>query len=164
MIVDIVYIFSNNKKIGSRFISWGTAFLVPSIKNTPSHVAVLINEKWVVESVLESGVRVISYKEWKSKNNEVAKITSKEVFTMDQIKAVFRPLKNKKYDWSGVIYFSYRVALKKFLNISIPKHNKFNHKDKYFCCEVVSKLTGQSYEMVSPVELMDKLLKINVEK
>lgn len=157
MNVKVDYLFSKNHKIGSKLIRWGTAFLSLSTKKIPSHVALLINNKWVIESTLESGFRVISYNKWKSFNIELFKLRCIQGRTFKEIKELYKPLKNKKYDYLGVIYFSWRIALMKFLGIPKPKKNLFEHKDKYFCCEVISKMTGVSYEMTAPVELLVKI-------
>ena len=158
MKIDIKYLFSRNKLIGSRAISWGTKHL-ENVEDTPSHVAVLLNSKWVVESTLETGVRVISYAKWKIKNREVEAIECLQSWTMAEIKELFRPLKGLKYDYLGVLYFGWKIALNKLLRIKIPVENKFSHDNKYFCCEVIGKMTGVDYDMTSPVQLMVKIQK-----
>lgn len=152
--MKIHYLFSKNQKIGSKIISRGTNFLVLGIEDTPSHAAILLNGRWVVESTLESGFRVIPYSQWLEINIEIEKIECNKEWTMQQIKELYRPLKTKKYDFLGVLYFGWRVLLQKLLNIKKPEHNRFNHTDKYFCCEVIGVMTRVSYEMTAPVELM----------
>ena len=157
MNVKVRYIFSRNKKIGSRLISWGTKHLQPEVKPTASHVAILVNEKYVFESTLETGIRVITYKRWKQLNEELYSVECIQDWTMQDLKDLYRPLKLKKYDYMGIVYFSYRIALNILFKKPIPKINLFNHTDRYFCCEVISEMTGVSYEMTSPVELYYKL-------
>jgi hypothetical protein len=163
MQITVHYLFSKNNKIGSKIIRWGTAFLEPWVEeeDVSSHTAVLLNEKWVVESTLDKGVRVISYKEWKKINIEIIKIKCYQNRNMEEIKNFYKPLKDKKYDWPGVIYFSYRIALKKMFNIDIPEKNKWNSNSKYFCSEVVGKMTNTSYEMTAPIQIMGNILKFN---
>ena len=139
---SVHYLFSNNSKIGSRIISWGTSHLEPSIKEVPSHVAVLVNEKWVFESTLNTGVRKISYKDWVKINKEVGKIKCKETRTLKEIISYFRHIHHKKYDYKGLAYFSKCVALNKFFGTSIPKENKWADDSMYFCCEVVGEMRG----------------------
>lgn len=153
-VVSVHYLFSRNEKIGSKIISSGTKFLNPKIENSPSHAAVLVDNRWVIESTLESGFRVIPYKKWLAINEELYKVLCVKVWTFESIKNLYKPLKNHKYDYFGVIYFTWRVLLQKMFNIKKPKKNLFNHKDKYFCCEVVGIMNGKSYEMTSPIELL----------
>ena len=104
MKVKIHYLFSKNKKIGSSFISWGTTHL-SNRKNIPSHIALLVNERWVFESTLDTGIRVIPYKKWLEINEEVAKIACDLVKReYSEIKAIYKDIQNKKYDWLGVSF------------------------------------------------------------
>ena len=148
------YLFSRNKKIGSRLISFGTSFVHPEVDVVPSHVAVLVNDRWVFESTLESGVRRIEYKKWLEINEEVAKVECKQKWELKGIIDFYRSLSGKKYDYIGVTYFSWRVLLYILFKIEIPKENKFNHDSRYFCSEVVGKMTGVDYEMTAPVTIM----------
>lgn len=163
MDVTIHYLFSKNKLIGSKAIIWGTKHLEPNAHDTPSHVAILVNEKWVFESTLETGVRRISYKDWLEKNTEVAKYKCQTKRNLTEVLDYFRAIKNKKYDYLGVIYFGWRVGLNKFFKIKIPKENKWDKENAYFCCEVMGEMLGLDYQMTSPVQVMvqtQKILKI----
>lgn len=159
MDISVHYLFSKNKKIGSKIIRAGTSYLEPSIcfEKTPSHVAILIQERWVIESTMESGVRVIPYQDWLKINIEINKIKCTKQWTMEQIKSIYKPLKGLKYDYMGIIYFSYRIFLNRVFSMPIPQQNYYNHDDMFFCSEMVSKMTGVSYEMVAPVQLMVKI-------
>lgn len=158
MEVKIDYIFSKNKKIGSFIIRLGTYGLSKKLfKYTPSHVAILVNNKWVLESTLESGVRVISYKKWLEINEEVFKIRCDKLKDFENIKIKFKKLKNKKYDYLGILYLSWRIFLKLIFKRSIPQKNKWHKENRYFCSEVIGKIQGINYEMTSPTEIYDKL-------
>ena len=156
MKVTVHYLFSRNDKIGSRVISWATAHL-EDIKDTPSHTALLINNRWVHESTLETGVRVISYEKWKKINTEVCKIESSVKRSYPIIKDMYRELRDRKYDWKGVIYQGIYIVLNKFLDKEIPEDNLMEDPEKYFCCEVVGRLTNIDYSMKAPVQLMVEL-------
>lgn len=160
MKVKVHYLLSKNNKIGSRFIAWGTKHLTPEIKDTPSHIAVLINERWVHESTLETGVRVISYKKWLEINKEVAKVRcAQEYREYNEIKEIYRSIQNKDYDWLGVLYLGIHVCLNKFFGKKLPKTNKWQKDNKYFCSEAAEKLTGiPSTGMETPTQFLRKLL------
>jgi len=154
MIVTIDYVFSKNSKIGSKIIRWSTKHL-SNQKNIPSHVAVLVNNRWVFESTLFTGIRIISYKKWLEINTEVNKISGKNM-EYSKIKLIFKDLKNKKYDWLGIVYFGYRLFLNKFLNKKIPKNNKLQCDNKYFCSEAAGLIRNNNdYSMSAPVQMME---------
>lgn len=157
--VSVHYLFSKNSKIGSKIISWGTKHLHPEVEDTPSHVAILVDERWVIESTLDSGVRVIPYKKWRGINKEVAKVPCRQPWTFPEIKKLFKPLKDKKYDYKGVTYFGLRLAANKAFKTEIPKKNKWETKNRYFCCEVMARMTGVDYQMTAPVGVM-----VNVQR
>jgi hypothetical protein len=155
MEVTVHYLFSNNHLIGSRAIVWGTNHLYElDNKGIPSHVAILINEKWVLESTLNTGVRVEGYSKWLSHNNEVAKIECKEQRYWEDIKIMFKETKDQKYDWAGVIYLGIWLAINKVTGLDLPSDNAIHNEDKYFCCEVMAKMTGLDYQMTPPVKIM----------
>ena len=156
MKVKIDVLFSRNEKIGSKLISWGTSHL-SSFEKTPSHVALLINNRWVHESTLDTGIRVLTYEKWKEINEEVYKHEYPIEYSYDQIKAMYRDLKGRKYDWVGVLYFTWFVGMSKLFGGSIPKINKWEDPNKYFCCEVVGELARLEYSMTSPVQLLEGL-------
>ena len=82
--MKVYYVFSRSPKIGSKLIAWGTKFLVPEIKETPSHGAVLIDNRWVIESTLDSGFRVIHYSKWLEINEELFKFECTKNWTFKQ--------------------------------------------------------------------------------
>jgi len=156
--VKVQYLFSNNPElIGSKAIVWGTRHMYSELElsQIPSHVAILIDEKWVFESTLRTGVRVEGYKKWKTHNNEVAKIDcTKEERYYEDIKELFKELKGQKYDWYGVIYLGLQLIKQKIIGGDLPSENKWQSNNKYFCCEVMAKMTGLDYQMTSPVKVM----------
>lgn len=158
MKVKIDYLFSKNEKIGSKFIQWGTKHL-SNRDNVPSHVAILVNGRWVHESTLTTGVRVISYSKWKEMNEEVAAVScDQKLKDYNELKALYRSIRDKNYDWPGVTYCGYRIFLNKYFGSKMPEVNIWEDEDKYFCCEAVAKLTGMgNFSMKAPVELLDEL-------
>jgi len=164
MNTNICYLFSKNCKIGSKLISWGSKHLAIDSDNVPSHGAILVNNRWVIESTIETGVRVISFTKWKKINIICAKIEEPCHIPFSVIKIEFRNLQGCKYDRYGVLYSAIHVLLNKFFNIKVPQVNKWQNPDRYFCLEVLGRLNKMNYEMTTPVELMDKLLQKNVIK
>lgn len=157
MQVPLSYVFSRNKKIGSRLISWSTAFLSQNNKYCPSHVALLINNRWVFESTLETGVVITTFDKW-SKNNEIVAQIKEDPTDYSTIKKHFKSIKNKKYDWLGVCYLGLRIALRRLFKRPIPQTNKWEDPNKYFCCEVVGELLNENFDMKAPVQVLDFIM------
>jgi hypothetical protein len=155
MIVSVHAIFSHNHMIGSKIIANGTAHLAPRMNVKASHTAVLVNERWVHESTGHSGVRVISYDLWKQINIEVGRIKLADR-EYQELADLYRKIKDKKYDYPGIAYFSLAI-IPTFIGIKLPEKNKWESPNKYFCCEVLGYLTGHYYGMSSPIQILDKL-------
>lgn len=146
------YLFSKKDKWGANLISWASSELV-NLDEFPSHVALLINEKWVFESTYNNNVSIIGYSKWLELNKETHKLKCIKERNYSEIKDLFRRLDSKKYDWGGILYFTYRFLLYFLFALKLPKINKLHNKDKYFCCEVIGELTGISYEMSTPSQV-----------
>lgn len=158
--MKIDYLFSRNKKWGSRVISWGSSFENIGLKDMPSHVAVLINDSMVIESVLGKGVRIAPYKKWKEINEELYKIpcaqpyrSSREV--IDELMSIW----GKPYDWRGILYFSYCFIRLILLDKPMPAENKWERKTHFFCTEFAGKVSGSNYSMTTPAKMCDEWLK-----
>lgn len=155
----IEILFSNNQLIGSRTISWLSSFDVKDMKDVPSHTAVLINETLVIESVFK-GVRIIPYKKWKEINNEIAKIPLDAVKkeTGEDLRDLLFEMWGKKYDFKGLLYFTWCGIEFILLNREIPKENKWEREDYFFCSEFVGRLVGANYSMTSPARMLRDFL------
>lgn len=166
MTVHVSYLFSRNKKIGSKLISWSSGLLLKGMNPVPSHVAVLlefegVNQPLVIESVLESGVRLAPYESWKRLNEELYKVKctqgprcQKKVF------AFIDELWGKKYDWFGILYFAWRFILHFLFKIKFPSENKWESIDRFFCTEAAAKIAHyDKYSMVTPAKMCWDFLK-----
>ena len=157
--MKVQYLFSKNKKIGSRIISWAAKFEKLPMDDLPSHVAVLVDEQWVIESTLTTGVRIAPYDKWKEINQELHKIPC-SVFNRDSklVLSEATAVWNKKYDWSGIMYFALCYIGLILFKKPLPKQNKWQKKNKYFCTEYIGTLTGIEHSMSSPAKLLCDIL------
>jgi hypothetical protein len=164
--MQFFYLFSRNQKIGSKLISWASGLIVKDLEKIPSHVALLVEledskEHLVVESVLGCGVRIIPYSRWLNLNEQCYKIDSH--YNEDQVNTVMAQIGNlwaKKYDWLGLIYFSWRFALHILLNIEFSDVNKLHSKNRFLCTELMGKLKGyDKYSMTTPAKMCSDFLK-----
>lgn len=153
---SIHILFSSNDKIGSKIIAYGTKYLAKNTEESVSHVAILVNNRWVHESTGNSGVIVQSYNKWSKTHKEKARIFYGYMEYQD-LAEHYRKIKFCSYDYFGVIYLTIYIFLNLLLNIDLPKKNKWESENKYFCCEVVGKLTNKYYGMKAPVQILEEL-------
>lgn len=156
MKVKVFLLFSRNKKIGSRFISWLTKHRNTTKFVTPSHTALLLNNKWVFESTCDKNVRVISLNKWKQ-INEVCHFDDLGVFDYQDIANIVRSIKGRRYDFLGVLYLGICLLLNKFFKLPIGSKNYFESKNAFFCTEVLSKIINKNLSMYSPADILSNL-------
>ena len=153
MIVTVHALFSYNDMIGSKVIAYGSAHLEPDMPKT-SHVAVLVNDRWVHEAT-GSGVHISSYEKWSQVHKEVDRVQL-ESREYQEIADRFRLIQGKKYDYLGAFFLGLCI-IPTFLGFKLPKRNMWQSKHDYFCCEVLGYLTNQDYSMCSPIQILGRL-------
>ena len=136
--------------VGSRIIAWGTKGLEPELEPC-SHLCIILKKTLVIESTMTDGVRIIPYSHW-IKENEVVHAFDKpyEGRLSQYIPELMDKIWGKKYDCLGIVYFSWRVALWRFLRRPLPKVNKWDNPDKRFCVEIF----GNKLSMTSPIQMV----------
>lgn len=158
--MKVEYLFSRNKKIGSRLIAWASKYEKLDLDEIPSHIGVLIDGTMVIESTLTTGVRLIPYEHWKTKNELLYKLPCVTSYrhSSPTLKKAFS-LWGKKYDWFGIAFFAVSFIRLILFDTPMPKENKWQKHDKYFCTEYAGKLTGLDLSMHSPAKICDEWLK-----
>jgi hypothetical protein len=166
MEIKLSYIFSRNQKIGSRAIAWSSGLIIKDLEKVPSHMALLIEipewpEAFVLESVLETGVRIVPYSKWLGINEECYKVPCKQKRSLQEIIAYMHEYWGRKYDWLGIAYFAWRFFLNLVFKRDFPKENAWQSDDKYFCNELGGEIAGYAkYSMVTPAKMCSDFLKI----
>ena len=155
--MKIDYLFSRNSLIGSRLICWGSAFLTEGLEKVPSHVAILLDDSFVIESTMTSGVRVIPYNKWLEINEELYKIPT-ENRTINDVKELLFEMWGKKYDKCGLFYFGWCVLKFMLFKDPIPCINRREREDYFFCTEFAGRLAGHNYSMTTPAMLCKRML------
>ncbi len=148
-------VFSNNKKIGSKIISWGSSKGGNS-ESIPSHMSFVFFDTFVYESRLESGVAVNVWDEFKEENR-IVKSYDMELnpkMAGRLYRELFKRSYRKKYDWKAVLYLAWAQFKWKFFGRLKPKQNPWNTEDKYYCNELYSFINYGDLSMVTPYELM----------
>jgi hypothetical protein len=150
--VKVYYLFSRNKKVGSRLIAWASGLLLEMDK-VPSHVA--LDQKFVAESVLNAGVRLIPYESWLKLNEECYKVSCSTAFKdANEVFAVLADIWGKSYDWKGLTFFALCFLKHLLFKIPFPKENAWQDDDSYFCTEAAARLSGyDKHSMTTPAKM-----------
>lgn len=157
MKLEYLFTVSRKNKIGSRIIAKSTKNIHPELKEC-SHVVIKMGPI-IFESTIGKGVTIIPYKNWIKEHRVVyAFQCATDRKAKDVINNVISKFYGKKYDWNGIAYFSWRVLLFLLFGSKIPKKNKWEQKNKFFCVELIESITGEKYSMTSPIQLV-KILK-----
>jgi len=153
--MKIVYVFSSNKKIGSKLISRASSYFDRDVRKAykstpvPSHVAVILDDMFVIESTLSTGVRVIPLSSWLSNNTVIQSVQSTS--NTDKVSSALLSVWGAKYDWLGILYFACKLLIP-----GLPKENKWQNSRKYFCTEFAARLSGTKPD-VTPARLYMEL-------
>lgn len=147
--------FVNNKKIGSRIISWFSRKHGQKIQDVPSHVALSFGGNLVIEAVLGDGVKInyLPYFLVERHVNKVFEYTMKE---SDEalMSRVLKKYYGQKYDILGVLWFAWVMLKAKLTGKGIPKINRWHSKNKAFCNEIVSVVVNETTSHVDPNSMM----------
>lgn len=157
--MKIHYLFSKNSKLGSRLISWASGLLLPEMQNVPSHVAVLIDDHFVVESTFATGIRCIPFSEWLKLNQICYIIKEPKEKSMDEIHAVFSSVWGKSYDWPGILFFALCFIRHFLFKTKFPYDNKWQDNNRYFCTEFAGVVSGyHKHSMTTPAKMAYDML------
>lgn len=160
---NFVHGYSKSQKIGSKLIRWGTKDNGETSQEVPSHYFIVFFRKIVIESKLESGVRVTYWGAFQQKNTIVKLLVpigeqEKREKTGNMFKGLLEKSYGRPYDYMGVLYFAYRIILKKMFGWSMPEKNYWESPDKFFCDEIFSIVSGRDMSMKSPNDLMKEMV------
>lgn len=162
--MKVDYLFSRNEKIGSKLIAWGSSLFPDHTTmlngNIPSHVAVLLNDTFVIEAVASQGVRIIPYTEWLKHNELLFEIPCRAKNTMETVQELLFEMYGKKYDWLGILFFTHAMIENYLFGTILPKTNKWEREDYFFCTEFAARLKGYNYSMTTPAKMCNDLLKV----
>ncbi len=155
----IKYLFTNNDLIGSKLISEFTRKSWQSRNRTASHTGVLFFGLIVVHSNATNGVHIEPFYSFKKKNKIVCALRrATDKRTRNQAEIIFekycKQAYGKSYDYAGVVYFTYRIILERVFKLPLPKVNKWENPDKWFCDELMEIELGRDISMTTPNELM----------
>ena len=150
-------LFSKNPK---SFFSWAIRIFTKPLakktpfKNIPSHTAIRKGQ-FVYESTFFSGVRILPFENWED-HVDIVGVKERSINISDaQFEAIFVSIWGKKYDWKGILFFACSVVRHVVFAKPMPKINKWNSPNKYFCSEANGRLFKTDNQMKSPVQIME---------
>lgn len=161
MIEPVQFVYSNNKLIGSKIISWSCRDHGQLVDETPSHFSILLWDWIIIESTMLYGVRPKLYSTFKDHNKILARFVPKEnshtVFNV--AKDMANSARNYKYDFLGAIYVGWCSVRRFYFNKKIPATNKYQNARKVFCNEIYGLMYGGDVSMKHPNWLMKDMMK-----
>lgn len=163
--MTIRYVFSRNKKYGSRLISWASGLLIKDLDKVPSHGCILIeftdtSEGIIFESTFDSGVRLVPFSAWLTHNEICRVITPKIQPDKNDVLSQISKMWGKKYDFPGILYFVLSFVGFVLFKRPFSKNNNWSSRDKYFCLEAMFEITNyEKSGMATPAKMCSDLLK-----
>ena len=145
-------LLTTTRKPLSRLIRWG-------LGEPASHMAFVFDSEIVIHSYF-TGLRIDSYNDFVS-DQQIKKILNIGIDKKSESnikKNLLKSIGTKAYDYGAILYYAWRVLLKKLFNMSIPKKNKWQSSEAYLCTEIVKYLPDSirpevDYEITGPYTL-----------
>ena len=148
--MEVKIIFANGTSVISDIIRWCTDEPI-------SHVALLLDDKWVVHSNLR-GVNLEHIDHFK-KSYSIYSITPPVTPTIDVDKELVNS-SFKYYDIFAIMWLGLRYVLKKATGLKIPKVNLWQVTGLFLCTEWVSFIMqGKEDSTITPFQLYTKYVK-----
>lgn len=156
MRLEYLFTESRDKKAwGSTLIKWGTGKLCPDLKPC-SHVAIKI-DNIILESTMTRGVSIVPYLYWIKNQRVVHAFRCPENRDAGNVlELAVKSTYGKKYDYAGILFFTWRMLGFLLLKRPLPKINRLHHSSRYFCIELISFITNEDYSMTSPIQLVER--------
>jgi len=159
--MKVDYLFSRNKKLGSRIISWASGLLIKDLEKIPSHVAVLLDDHFVMESTLIGGVKCVPLSYWSTQHEECYRIPCEKIYrSKKEIVETFESVYGKAYDYPAILFFAWCFIKHILFKSKFPSKNSWQSDDKFMCTEFAGRLSGyQKHSMTTPAKMCSDFLK-----
>ena len=133
---------------------WGSRLIRAVTDESVSHCAIRVGV-FVVHSRLTSGGVVIEpYKKFLRENEIVYRLTPNVIPGVERVISSYSRL----YDLGGIFFLGFRLLLRKYLGIPVPKVNLWQSTGMLMCTEYVLDSMGiERDSMITPYKLYKKL-------
>ena len=167
--------FSNSDIFGAFLIRWGSSDKFFGLADC-AHVMIIFDNRLVFHSLTNGGTRVDFLPNILRIQKIVHQLKPKTDLTQEQEEQLYQFLlgryKGRLYDYLGVLYFAWRVLLKKFFGKPLPLTNKWNSELEYFCTEIAQGVDdfyiqqfghhlvsqNENFSLLTPQALYEKIL------
>lgn len=157
----MIFLWSKSNRIGSRVIRWG-------IGEPSSHFSAMFfegrgDDALVIESRLSTGVRRISFKEWKRHNQIVHALKCPPALPDETALygLIWTRLRGRQYDQWAMAYWVYAGLALRLFRRKLPHKNAWGKNELVYCVEILElmgdylgslgiDLSGVDVEMLSP--------------
>ena len=149
----------SDKMVVGRAISYFSKYEHQKVKEVPSHMAIVFGQRFMLEAVGSSGVR-LNFISTFLKHNEVLEVFDYEKGKRLQLqdKKLIVEAADKyhgsKYDYLGVFWFLWHVIKRRWFKIPLPSKNKLNGHNKFFCNELLEFVEDEDQETLTPNDQM----------
>lgn len=140
--MSVHFLWTTSSKAGASLIRWGT-------NGKASHFAVgfdMLGDRGVVFHSHLSGLRIDWAKDFMKNNRivwELEPILSLQLQAEERLYQAVTKNYGTPYDYKALLYFGWRVFLKKILGWSIPKYNKWGDKKAFLCTEIAETMSEE---------------------
>jgi hypothetical protein len=131
-------------------------------KLVPSHMRFVFGSRFSLESTGISGVHIGFFPNTLNKDEVIAvfEYTKGKLLGYKDnellVEGAFK-YHGKKYDSSSILWFMWHLILKRLFGIPMPKKNRNDNKNRYFCSELMEFLYDSDYSHIDPNSLLDSL-------
>jgi hypothetical protein len=147
----MLFLWTKSEKLGSKLITWGCG--------GPSHFAIAFDESengyGLVLHSHYHGVSLTWFHDFYMKNEVVYALAPKDKFSLDKEESIYRAIISNTfgspYDSGAMLYFAWRVLLKRVVGSEIPKANPWGTSRSYLCVELYDWLTKSDSRLFPPL-------------
>jgi hypothetical protein len=157
----ISFLYTNNKRCGSKLISWATRDHGQLVSETPSHFSILLYDWLVIESTIAYGLAPKLFAKFKEHNTIIAQFAPKtdKKRAVEIAKNMANRNHSAKYDYAGALYLGWHAMMRFNFKRPLPKTNRFDSAKDFFCNEIYKDLYGGDVSMKHPNWLMKDMMK-----
>ena len=144
--------------LGTRSTKWGSRFMCWGLGEPVSHVAVELDNGFVVHAHLLGGLRIDWGRDFRRNNQVVIELGADNIPERETVQALLDAHAGSGYDYWAFAYFGWRALLRKCFGIPFPRENKWARRHAFLCTEWLSVLIfRQERAMITPYELLKEL-------
>lgn len=146
------------KVLGTRSDKWGSRFMRWGLEEPVSHVAVELSNGFIIHAHLLGGLQIDWARDFRRDNEVVYELETSMLPERETVQALLDAHAGSGYDYWAFTYFGWRVILRKFFNIPLPRQNRWARRHAFMCTEWLTVLLGQGERaMITPFQLIKEL-------